>query len=301
MQTFAGIESGGTKFICAIGDSNGKIIERIRIPTVTVKETMSNIINWLKEQHKKFPFTAIGVASFGPIEIDPNSPLYGHILATHKPGGWGKYDIVGELKNTFNMPVGFDTDVNGAALGEFRWGSGKGLQNIVYWTIGTGIGAGIILSGKIMQGITHPETGHNFIPHDKNKDPFAGVCPHHGDCFEGLASGPAMMARWNLTSAVELPADHQGWDLEADYIAYAMANCIMTFTPQKIILGGGVMQHKELFPKIRKRTIELLANYIKYEGLPKNLDDFIVPPGLGNDSGVLGSIALAEQALKDAG
>jgi fructokinase len=301
MQKFTGIEAGGTKFICAIGDSAGKIIERARIPTTTAQETITNVIDWLKAVSRKNPFEAIGVASFGPIEIDTNSPLYGHILATHKPGGWGKFDIVGELKKAFNMPVAFDTDVNGAALGEYRWGSGKGLQHITYWTVGTGIGAGIILAGKIMQGVTHPETGHAFIPHNKERDSFPGMCQHHSDCLEGLASGPAMMKRWNVASAIDLPTGHEAWDIEAEYISYAMANCIMTFTPQKIILGGGVMQHEELYPKIRKKTLELLADYIQYEGLPENLDDFIVAPGLGNDSGVLGAIALAEQTSKDAG
>ena len=299
MQLFGGIEAGGTKFICAIGDSTGEISKRTRIPTTIPEETMPKIIEFFQEIHKDTPLSAIGVSTFGPVDLDPKSPTYGFITTAPKPG-WGHYDFVGTLKKAFALPIGFDTDVNGAAIGEARWGSGKGLDSVVYWTVGTGIGAGGMLSGKMMHGLIHPEMGHTFIPHNKEEDPFSGVCPYHGNCLEGLASGPAMMKRWNVDSAVDLPENHKAWDLEAKYLGYAMANCTMSISPQRIIIGGGVMQKAGLLAKVQQKTLEFLNGYIKHKTILEDIDNYLVAPGLEGNSGVCGAIALAEQALKDA-
>jgi len=292
-QIFAGIEAGGTKFVCAAGNSLGEVIERETFPTTTPKETMACVNDFLARMDAKYKLSAIGIASFGPIDPDPKSHEFGHITTTPKPG-WGHFNIVGSVKEKFNLPIGFDTDVNGAALGESRWGNGQGLDSLVYWTIGTGIGAGGMLAGKMMHGLIHPEMGHTFVNHDRVKDPFPGVCPFHKDCLEGLASGPSMKARWGVKSATDLPADHPAWDLEADYLGHAMANCILTLSPKKIIIGGGVMFRTELYAKIRKKTQELLNGYIQHRLILKDIDNYIVAPGLGSNAGVCGALAIAE-------
>jgi fructokinase len=297
-KIYAGIEAGGTKFICGVGNSSGEVLERLKIPTTSPKETMGLVIEFLAKMDAKYKLSAIGIASFGPIDPDPASPTYGTITTTSKPG-WGYFNIVGPLKENFHLPIGFDTDVNGAALGESRWGNGKGVDYLVYWTVGTGIGAGGIIAGKMMHGLIHPEMGHTFVNHDFAEDPFEGVCPFHKDCLEGLASGLAMKARWKVKSATDLPADHRAWDLEAKYLGYAMANCIETLSPKKIIIGGGVMFHKELYEKIRKKTRELLNGYIKHRLILEEIEDYIVAPGLGSDAGVCGAIALAEASINE--
>jgi fructokinase len=297
MTLFAGIEAGGTKFICAIGDANGKIHNRISIPTTSPAVTMKAVIEYFQSQNQTSPFAAIGIATFGPIDLDPKSKHYGYITTPPKPG-WANYDIYGTLKKAFNLPLGFDTDVNGAAMGEYRFGAAQGLDTFVYVTVGTGIGAGGMISGKLMHGLIHPEMGHIFVPHDMQRDNFKGVCPFHGDCLEGLATGPAIQKRWGLSEAQELPIDHPGWDLEAEYLAAAFANYALILSPQKIIAGGGVMQQKHLFPKIRSRVQKMLNGYIKHEKILSKIDEYIVPPGLGNDAGICGAIALAESAVK---
>ncbi len=238
---FGGIEGGGTKFICAVGTEKGEILAEIRFPTTTPDETLALAIDFFKEQIQPFgPLAAIGIASFGPLDPRPASATFGHILPTPKPG-WSNADIVGPLRAAFDVPIGFDTDVNGAALGAWRWGAARGLDTFIYLTIGTGIGGGGLVNGELMHGLLHPEMGHIPLPHDKALDMFEGNCPYHGDCFEGLASGPAMEKRWE-TKAESLPPDHPAWDLEAHYIALALRSFICTLSPQRIILGGGVMQ-----------------------------------------------------------
>lgn len=298
MQLFAGIEAGGTKFVCAVGDASGNIHEKIIIPTTTPDETIKHVIKYFQAIDENTPITAMGIASFGPIELDQKSPQYGYITTPPKPG-WGYYNFLGTMQKAFPIPTGFDTDVNGAALGEHRWGAAQNLDTFIYVTVGTGIGAGGLISGKLMHGLTHPEMGHIFIPHDLKKDKFAGVCPYHGDCLEGLATGPSLQKRWGVKSAMDLPADHPAWDLEAEYLAYAFANYILTLSPQKIIVGGGVMKRKELFPKIRARVKSLLNGYIKHEQILNNLDEYIIAPGLGEQSGICGAMALAEKAIKN--
>jgi len=296
MQLFAGIEAGGTKFVCAIGDALGNIREKIIIPTTMPEETMAQVIKYLQAINAITPISAIGIATFGPIDLDKKSPYYGYITTPPKPG-WGYYNILGAIQKFFPLPIGFDTDVNGAALGEYRWGAAQGLDTFLYITVGTGIGAGGIISGELMHGLIHPEMGHIFIPHDLQQDNFAGVCPFHGDCLEGLATGPALHKRWNVKSAMDLPPDHPAWDLEAKYLGYAFANYILTLSPQKIIVGGGVMKRKELYPKIRAKVKSLLNGYIKHEKILTNIDNYIVEPGLHENSGICGAMALAEKAL----
>ncbi len=294
MQLFGGIEAGGTKFVCAVGDGPETLREVRRFPTTTPQETLGRAIAYFREiQAGGDMLRAVGVAAFGPVDPRPGSPTFGHITSTPKPG-WANTDVVGELRAALNVPVGFDTDVNGAVLGEHRWGTAQGLDTVVYFTVGTGIGGGALVAGKLLHGMMHPEMGHLRIPHDREADPFPGICPYHGDCLEGLASGPAIEARWQQRGET-LPPDHPAWDLEARYLALGVVNVILTLSPQRVILGGGVMQAM-LFPRVRREVRALLNGYIAVPALTEGLDRYIVPPGLGDRAGVLGAIALAQHA-----
>lgn len=295
-QLFAGIEAGGTKFVCAVSDANGKILQRVVIPTSIPDETMPQVIKFFQAIHSGTPLSAIGIATFGPVDLNLESPTYGYITTPPKPG-WGQYDIVGAIKKVFKLPIGFDTDVNGAAIGEYRFGAAKNLDTFLYVTVGTGIGAGEMVSGKLVHGLIHPEMGHMFVPKLPEDNNFTGVCPFHKNCLEGLASGPAMQKRWNTKAATDLPLDHPAWDLEAKYLAYAFANCVLILSPQRIIVGGGVMKCKELYSKIRNYTRDFLNGYIKHEQILGNMENFIVEPGLGDEAGISGALALAEQAF----
>jgi fructokinase len=241
------------------------------------------------------PLGAVGVASFGPVDLNPASPAYGSITNTPKHG-WANTDVVGMLSRVLDVPVGFDTDVNGAALGEHGWGAAQDVATFVYLTVGTGIGGGGLVRGQPMHGLVHPEMGHLRVPHDWVRDPFEGVCPFHGDCLEGLATGPALAARWGRPAEM-LPADHPAWALEADYLALGVTNLILVLSPERVILGGGVMQQYHLFPLIRERVQRLLAGYVAAAAVQEEIDRYIVPPGLGDRAGVLGAIALARQAV----
>jgi fructokinase len=296
MQLFGGIEGGGTKFVCAVGTGPDDIRAETRFPTTTPAETIGRAISFFQEQEKAFGrLSAVGFASFGPIDPDPVSPTYGYVLPTPKPD-WSNSDVVGPLKKALNLPIGFDTDVNGAALSEARWGAAQGCNPVVYFTIGTGIGGGAVVNGKLLHGLLHPEMGHMKIPHDISVDPFPGACPFHGDCFEGLAAGPSIEKRWGQ-KAETLPADHPAWDLEAQYIALAFANIIYSFSPQKIVVGGGVVQQAHMLPLIQQKVQKILGGYVQSAQITQHIDQYIVLPGLGNRSGVLGAIALAELAL----
>jgi len=298
MQLFGGIEAGGSKFVCAVGNADGKIEKKIVIPTSSPDETMPQVIKFFQGIHTNTPLAALGIATFGPVDLDEKSPTYGYITTPPKLG-WGHYNILGEVKNAFNIPVGFDTDVNGAAIGEYRFGAARGLDTFIYVTVGTGIGAGGIISGKLMHGLIHPEMGHIFIPHDRVRDDFDGVCPFHGDCLEGLATGPAMQKRWGVRTASDLPLDHPAWDLEAEYLARAFANYILILSPQCIIVGGGVMKRREIYPKIGAKVQQMLNGYIKHEKILNKIDEYIVPPALGDEAGICGAIALAEKAMNN--
>ena len=294
---FGGIEGGGTKFVCAVGTAPDDIQREERFPTTTPVETLDRAISFFKQAEQDFGrLSALGFASFGPIDPNPASPTFGFILPTPKPG-WSNADIVGTLHSALNVPIMFDTDVNGAALGEGNWGAAQGLDTFMYITVGTGIGGGGLVNGKLMHGLLHPEMGHIPVPHDWERDPFEGGCPFHKDCFEGLASGPALEKRWGQ-KAETLPPDHPAWELEAHYIALALANYIYTLSPQRIIIGGGVGGQEMLLPLIRKKIQNTLNGYIQSPAITKDIDQYIVPPVLGNRSGMLGAIALAKMAYE---
>jgi fructokinase len=264
----------------------------IRFPTTASGETLGRAIEFFRQQQAEAPLAAIGIGSFGPLDPRPVSPTYGYITSTPKPG-WADTDIVGPIQQALGVPVGFDTDVNVAALGEFRWGAAQGLDTFIYLTVGTGIGGGGMVNGQLVHGLVHPEMGHIHIPHDWQRDPFPGSCPFHGDCFEGLASGPALARRWGQ-KAETFPAGHAAWSLEAHYLALALINYTCTVSPQRIILGGGVMSQTELYPMVRREFQETLNGYIVSPDIESHIEGYIVPPGLGNRSGVLGAIALAQ-------
>lgn len=295
MQLFGGIEAGGTKFICAIGDTAGNILDKVVIPTTTPIETIAQVIKYFQAIQKYQALSAIGIASFGPIDVDQYSPNFGHITTSPKIE-WKHFNFLGVIRNSFTLPIGWDTDVNGAALGEYRFGTAKGLDTFIYVTVGTGIGAGGMVSGKLMHGLVHPEMGHIFVPHDKKRDEFTGICPFHNDCLEGLASGMAMQKRWGVKTVTDLPPEHPAWDLEADYLSVAFANYTLILSTQKIIVGGGIMQHRELLPKIRTKVKTLLNGYIQHEKILIKIDDYLTEPSLGTQSGIYGAIALAEAA-----
>jgi fructokinase len=287
-KIYGGMEGGGTKFVCAVGSGTGKIVEEIRIPTTSPTETIEQAITFFKN----FKVAAIGLASFGPLDLNPASPTYGTVTATPKPG-WTGSDILAPFKRAFNLPLTFDLDVNSAAFGEFILvPENRRLDSLAYFTIGTGIGAGFIINGKVAHGLSHPEAGHMRLPHDRKKDPFPGVCPFHKDCFEGMCCGPALASRWRRPAEM-LPDNHPAWDLEAMYIAYALVNVILTVSPQRIVLGGGVMNHKRLFPSIRNKVRVLLNGYPALPTLTGSMEEYIIAPALGNRSGVLGALAMA--------
>ncbi len=294
MKYFGGIEAGGTKFVCVITDDWDSVLAETRFPTTNPTETLGKAVNFFQEQNRKLPepISALGIGCFGPIDPQPDSPTFGYVTTTPKPG-WANTPVVKPLQDLLKVPVAFDTDVNAAAYGEGKWGAAVGLDDFIYLTIGTGIGGGGISNGRPIHGLIHPEMGHIRIPHDKKRDPYAGYCTYHGDCFEGLASGPALAGRWGQP-ADTLPPDHPGWELEAHYIALALQNFICTLSPRKIILGGGVMQQSHLYKLIHKETQTLLKGYVHAPEILENIEDYIVPPGLGNRAGVLGAIALAQ-------
>ncbi|MDX9991886.1 MAG: ROK family protein [Anaerolineales bacterium] len=293
---YGGIEAGGTKFVCAIGTGPQDIRAEVRFQTTQPAETIQKAVNFFEEQQALLhrSLTAIGIAAFGPLDPNRGSPTFGQITSTPKPG-WQNADLAGEIRRALQMPVGFDTDVNGAALAEARWGTAQGLDTFLYLTIGTGLGGGGMVGGQLMHGLVHPEMGHIRIPRDPQRDPFPGTCPYHGDCLEGLAAGPAIEKRWGAR-AETLPPDHPAWELEAHYLALGLNNFICTLSPQRIILGGGVMSQPQLFPLVRAKTLALLNGYVQSPQILEKIDEYIVPPSLGAQAGVLGAFALAKAA-----
>jgi fructokinase len=292
---YGAVEAGGTKFVCLVGTGPDDVRDLARFATAAPESTLREAIAFFRGAARRFgALTSVGIASFGPVDLNPASPTFGSITSTPK-AGWSNVDMVGAIRTALGVPAGFDTDVNAAALGERRWGAARGLDTFVYLTIGTGIGGGGMVNGGLMHGLVHPEMGHVRIPHDMAADPFAGVCPFHGDCLEGLASGPAMNARW-LEPAERLPDDHPAWPLEARYLALALVNFICTLSPERVILGGGVMARDLLFPLLRRSVLDLLNNYVRAEALVRDIDRYIVPPALGDRAGVLGALALAQRA-----
>lgn len=283
------LEAGGTKMVCAVGNENGEIFERISIPTETPDITMPKIIEYFKDKE----IEALGVGCFGPIDLNRSSETYGYITTTPKLA-WANYNIVGALKDALHIPVGFDTDVNGSALGEATWGITKGLENSMYITIGTGIGAGVISNGKLLHGMLHPEAGHVLLrkhPDDK----YEGKCPYHKTCLEGLAAGPAIEARWGK-KGVELADKKEVWEMEAYYIAQALVDYIVILSPQRIVLGGGVMHQEQMMPLVRQQVKEQLNAYIRTKEL-EDLESYIVLPSLDDNQGIMGALKLALDEL----
>jgi len=289
-KRYAAVEAGGTKFVCAVG-SGPDNLELVRFPTTTPEQTLKQVVGFLKPH--RAALRAVGIGSFGPVDLHPNSKTYGHITTTPKPG-WQQVDIVGEIARALALPVAFNTDVNAAALGEGKWGAAQGLSDYIYITIGTGIGGGVVSGGKLVHGLLHTELGHCFLP-KRADDDFAGSCPFHADrCFEGLASGPAIAARWH-TPAEDLPATHPAWEMQADYIAMALVGYICCYSPEKIILGGGVMARSQVLDKVRQKVQMHLNGYIQHTAILDAIDHYLVAPGLGARAGICGALALAQQ------
>ena len=286
------LEAGGTKMVCAIGDENGNVFERQSFPTRTPEETMPDLINYFKDKG----IEALGIGSFGPLNLDPNDPNYGDITTTPKLP-WINYPLRKAFAEALGVPVGIDTDVNAAALGEAELGAGKGLDSLVYFTIGTGVGAGILADGKLVHGLVHPEMGHiPMRPHPEDPAP-RGFCPYHESCLDGMACGTAIEKRWGI-SARDLPEDHIAWTVEVEYLAQMCVTTILTVSPKKIVLGGGVMHQMHLFPRIRARVLEMLGGYVAHPAILNDIDNYIVSPGLADNAGAAGSLLLAKYALQ---
>ena len=276
-----GIEAGGTKFVCAVGDEFGNIIDKTTFPTEDPEKTMDAT----KAFFSKHAIQSLGVGSFGPVDLNKDSEAYGYILNTPKLK-WKQYNLLGRLKQDFDIPITLDTDVNAAALGEYKYGVAKNAKSVLYITVGTGIGAGFVKDGQTFIGKSHPEMGHIFI-HQRKNDDFEGICPYHGNCLEGLASGPAIEQRYGKKGQL-LGTDHAAWELEADYLAQAITNYLLILSPEKVIIGGGVMKQEQLYSLIRKRVSELPNGYMELN----NLEEIIVAPTLNDEQGIKGAIAL---------
>ncbi|MER2042135.1 ROK family protein [Desemzia incerta] len=282
---FGAIEAGGTKFVCAVSDENFTIKERVSIPTTTPEETMTEVFSFFDQ----YELTAIGIGSFGPIDVNKESDTYGFITSTPKTA-WKFYDFLGSVKNRYSVPIGWTTDVNAAALGEIKLGAAKGLKSCVYLTVGTGIGGGAVINGELLEGYGHPEMGHIPVRLHPNET-YKGTCPYHGDCLEGIAAGPAIEGRFGKKGHL-LADQEEVWEMEAYYLAQALMNYTLILSPERIVLGGGVMKQKQLYPLVRQKFAELMNDYVQVP----DLEQYIVAPGLEDNAGILGSLLLAADA-----
>lgn len=289
------IEAGGTKFVCAVGTGPDDVRAIERFPTTTPGETLAHVVAFFRDHPAAQGLKAVGIGSFGPVDPNPASTTYGFIITTPKPG-WAQTDFAGTIGRALGVPIAFDTDVNAAAVGEHRWGAAQGLDTFVYMTVGTGVGGGGLVRGRRMRGLVHPEMGHIPVPRAPG-DAFAGNCPFHGDCLEGMASGPAIEVRWGRPAS-ELPPGHEAWAMEAHYLAAALHTFVCMLSPQRIILGGGVMHQEHLFPLIRTRLRQRLNGYVQAPALSEGIDAYVVPPALGDRAGVLGALALAAEVVE---
>lgn len=287
---FGALEAGGTKMVCAVGLEDGTILEQISIPTKKPEETIPLIVDYFKDKD----IVSLGIGTFGPVDVNKTSKTYGSILNTPKLD-WQNYDLIGNLKKDLQIPMEVDTDVNGSCLGELTFGCAKGLESVLYITIGTGVGVGIAINGKLVHGMLHPEAGH-VILNKHPEDTYEGKCPFHKHCFEGMAAGPAIEDRWQA-KAVTLKDRTEVWEIEAYYIAQAISAYIFTLSPEKIILGGGVMHQEQLFPLIREKVLEFVNGYIDTKEL-RDINHYIVPASLHDDQGIMGAIQLAKWAYE---
>ncbi len=287
------IEAGGTKFVCALFSDSGELLARTRTETGRPESTMAEVNAFFGELSGTHRIDSFGVGCFGPIDVDPSGENYGRLLGTPKTA-WIGYNLRSAIQSAFPVPVSIDTDVNVAALSEAE-AAGEAVQSLAYVTVGTGVGVGIAIEGRILPLRRHPEIGHSYVRRSSDETArFRGVCPYHGDCLEGVASGPAMRSRWDRP-AEELPADHPAWTVEADYLAQAVANLILFFAPDRIVLGGGVMQQEHLFSPIRDGAHRLLAGYVEYAADRADLDRIVVPQTLGGDAGIRGAYLIGRQ------
>lgn len=296
----ASVEAGGTKFVCAIGTGPDNVLATTSFATTSPEESLGRAVGFIQEhQRAGREVAAVGVACFGPLDLRDESPTYGHITSTPKPG-WSDTDVVAPFTTAFGIPVGLDTDVNGAALAESQWGAGQGRDPVVYVTVGTGIGGGTMVNGRLVHGLVHPEMGH--VPVRRHPgDPFQGGCPYHGDCLEGLASGPAIEARWDR-AAHDLGTDRDSAvALEAWYLAQLATTLAYVLSPELIIFGGGVLKLPGLLAAIRSETATLLNDYLATALARERIDEYIVAPQLGDRAGVLGGIALAQRVVHGRG
>ena len=297
-EVFGGVEGGGTKFVCVLGTGPGHVVDELRFATTTPEETLGRVVAFFRRPRPDVLLAAVGVASFGPIDLDPTSPTYGHITTTPKPD-WPGTDVVGMLRAALGVPIGWDTDVNGAALGERRWGAGGGADPLVYITVGTGIGGGALVHGRPLHGLVHPEMGHLLVP-TFDGDTFPGICPFHGRCLEGVASGSALHARTGRP-AENLAADDPVWELEARYLAFGLLCIAEILSPQRIVVGGGVASQSHLFDRMRRHLVGLNNGYIAHPALGDGVRDYVVPAGLGGEAGVMGALELARMAYESGG
>lgn len=284
------IEAGGTKFLCAVSDRDGAILRQTRIPTTTPKKTLSAASAFFIDVAEQYgELSAFSIGSFGPLSLNPVASDYGCITSTPKMG-WQDVDLLAYFRQTINAPTALDTDVNCAAVGERLFGNGQGLDTFCYVTVGTGIGVGVLINGAPHVGANHPEAGHIKLPRAAGDAEFAGICPYHADCLEGLASGPAMHARWGAP-AETLPAGHQAWEIEAEYLAGLCATLTYIVRPDRIIIGGGVMQ-PPMYDRVRRALTEKLAGY---DSSMRTIDmaDYVAAPTAGSSAGLTGALALA--------
>ncbi len=289
-KLYGGVETGGTWCVCAVGSGPDEIVHEQQFPTSEPEETLAQIVRFFEDA----PATeAVGIGSFGPVDLDPSSPTWGYVTTTPKPG-WQQVAVATVIRDRLGVPVAFDNDVTAAAVGEHRWGAGQGVGALCYLTVGTGIGAGLLIDGKPWHGLVHPEVGHIRIPRERDREPFAGTCPVHGDCWEGLASGTAIEKRWQV-AAEELPGDHEAWEIEADYLALGILSIVMVASPERVIVGGGVLEQGQLLGKVQQRLRELVAGYLQTPLLGEEIGSYLVSPALGDRAGVLGAIALAQE------
>jgi fructokinase len=296
-RLFGAVEAGGTKFVCAVGEENGTLHAESRVTTTDPDSTLARVGEFLRDQSRAFgTLRAVGLASFGPLVLDRGSARYGFIDKTPKPG-WSDVDMVGRLAAQCSCPIAFDTDVNAAALAEHRWGAGRQVTNLVYVTVGTGIGGGALVDGTPLHGLMHPEIGHMRPRRHPLDVKFDGICPFHGDCLEGLASGAAIRARTG-TDLQRLDAAHALWQIEADYLGQLCAHLVLMISPQRIVMGGGVMSQERLLPMIRQRMQHWLGGYVNRRALLSEVEHYVVAPGLGVRAGVLGALQLAVSAMK---
>ena len=278
------LEAGGTKMVCAVGDENGQILERVSIVTENPDKTMPEILEFFRQ----YTLDAIGIGTFGPVDLDRTSPTYGYITSTPKIS-WRNFNLLGSMKREFAVPIGLDTDANASAIGEASYGITRGLDSSIYITVGTGIGVGVILDGKAVHGMQHPEAGHILLVRHP-EDNYTGRCPYHPNCLEGLASGPAIEERFGVKAA-ELPGDSLAWEIESFYLAQALVDFTLVYSPKRIVLGGGVMHQKQLFPKIREKYREMLNHYVDTPYV-KDLNNYIVPYSLDDNQGIMGCIRI---------